>query len=99
MQFVADGTNAEIIDGILSNIIAQEKDEYTHKLKTIEKEAVLWIQAGINPPLFCAILNSYTDLPLTETDFDTIFKNEETSSDYEEAEQLLENLGVEVDTD
>jgi flagellar motor component MotA len=35
-------------------------------LKTIQKEAVLMIQNGMNPRMLCAALNSYTGIPLEE---------------------------------
>ena len=66
LRFTVDGTDSDIVNKILSNIIEQDKDEYSHRFKTIQKEAVLMIQSGINPQLLCAILNSFTDLPLTE---------------------------------
>jgi flagellar motor component MotA len=66
LRFVVDGTDAQIIEGILSNIIEQEKDESLKTLKNIQKEAVLQIQAGSNPRLLQAMLNSFTDLSLNE---------------------------------
>jgi tetratricopeptide (TPR) repeat protein len=61
--FILDGVDKEIVNNILSNIINQESDEYTHKLKNIQKEAVLMIQAGMDTKLICETLNSYIDLP------------------------------------
>jgi chemotaxis protein MotA len=55
LQFVVDGTEGEIIDKILSNIIKQEKDEDMRTLKTIQKEAVLMIQGGYNPRIFYSL--------------------------------------------
>ena len=66
LSFVIDGTDSEIIRKILSNIIAQDSDEYSRLFKTIQKEAALLIQAGVHPRIFSAVLNSYTDLPLSE---------------------------------
>jgi flagellar motor component MotA len=66
LRFVIDGTDCEIIRDILSNIISQEKDEQQQILKNIQKEAVLSIQAGENPRLLYAKLNSFTDIPLNE---------------------------------
>jgi len=62
LRFVVDGTDREIIEKILSNLIAQEKDEYMRTLKTIQKEAVFMIQKGLNPGLIYSVLNSYTDI-------------------------------------
>ena len=66
IRFVIDGTDQELIDKILSNIINQEQDQNMRTLKTIQKEAVLMIQDGINPQLLYALLNSYTGISLRE---------------------------------
>ena len=66
LQLVVDCFANELIDKIITNIIAQEKDEYTRILKTIQKEAVLNIQQGFNPKLLHYLLNSYTDLPIRD---------------------------------
>ena len=63
LLFVIDGVDKDLIEKILSNIIAQEKDEQTRVLKTIQKEAVLAIQEGLNPRILIHLLNSYTDIP------------------------------------
>ena len=63
MILAVDGADANFIDKILSNIIKQEKDEYMIVLKTMQKEAVLTIQADINPRCLGFLLNSYTNLP------------------------------------
>jgi flagellar motor component MotA len=66
MSFVIDGTDYELVERILANIIKQEKDEDTIVLKNIQKEAVLMIQEGTNPRILYAVLNSYTGLTLKE---------------------------------
>ena len=66
LRLVVDGTDAEIIDEILSNIINQEKDEHLRILKNIQKQAVLGMQCGSNPRIIYAVLNSLTDIPLSE---------------------------------
>jgi flagellar motor component MotA len=66
LSFVIDGVDAEIIEKLLSNIIKQEKDEDLRTLKTIQKEAALMIQCGVNPALMCSVLNSYTDITIKE---------------------------------
>jgi flagellar motor component MotA len=66
IRFVVDGTDSVLIEKILSNIIAQEKDEYLRILKTIQKEAVLAIQEGLNPRILVHLLTSYTDIPLND---------------------------------
>jgi flagellar motor component MotA len=75
MRFVIDGTVREVIEKILSNIIEQEKNEYRHILKTIQKEAVLMIQEGSNPRLLHAVLNSYTDITLKEDKIRDLMEN------------------------
>ena len=69
MRFVIDGTDKELIDKILSNIVNQEKDEFSKTLKNIQKEAVLSIQNGDNPMVLIAVLNSYTGIPLNDPQF------------------------------
>jgi len=64
LQYVVDCYANELIDKIITNIIAQEKDEYARAFKTIQKEAVLCIQQGFNAKLLHRVLNSYTDLPI-----------------------------------
>ena len=66
MRLVVDGFGKELIEKILSNIIAQEKDEQWRLLKTIQNEAVLAIQEGTNPRILAFLLNSYTDMPLND---------------------------------
>ncbi|MCL2244098.1 MAG: hypothetical protein FWC03_06475 [Treponema sp.] len=66
ISLVIDGTDSEIINKILSNIIAQDTDEYSHLIKVIKKEAALLIQSGINSRIIGMVLNSYTDLPLSD---------------------------------
>jgi flagellar motor component MotA len=66
LRFVIDGTDAEIIKKILSNLVRQEKDEDMAILKNIQKEAVLMIQEGANPVLLYAVLNSYTNIALKD---------------------------------
>ena len=75
LRFAIDGTDKEIIDQILSNLIDQEKDEYLHLLKTIQKEAVLSIQSAENPRYLFALLNSYTDIPLNDPVMKEIFND------------------------
>jgi flagellar motor component MotA len=66
IRFVVDGTGREIVEKILTNLVKQEKDENIHILKTMQKEAVLAIEEGINPGILHALLNSFTDIPLSE---------------------------------
>ena len=66
LRFVVDGTDGSYIAEILSNIISQEKDEQLRTLMNIQKRAVLSIQAGDNPRITYALLNSLVDIPLNE---------------------------------
>ena len=64
MQLVVDGTDCEDTKKILSNLINQEKNESSKRLKTIQKEAVLNIQEFKNsssPRILLEILYSYVD--------------------------------------
>ena len=77
LRFVIDGTDRDVIDDLLSNIVNQEKDEYLRLLKTMQKKAVLLIQDGSSPIIVFAFMNSYTDLSLKE----------------DESEKVLDELG------
>jgi flagellar motor component MotA len=66
LSFVIDGVDWAIIEEILTNIIKQEKDEDMIILKNIQKDAVWMIQAGLNPRLLYAVLNSHTGITLQE---------------------------------
>jgi flagellar motor component MotA len=67
LRLVVDGTDAGIIDRILTNIINLEADSNKKLLQTIRKEAVLRIQEGLNPRLLKLILNSYVNIEVEET--------------------------------
>jgi flagellar motor component MotA len=66
MRLVVDGTDAPFIDRILTNIINLEQDNDVKTLKTIQKEAVLSIQAGDNPRIMALLLNSYVNIGIEE---------------------------------
>ena len=59
MQFAVDGTENEIINSILTNLIESEQDEEIRRLKQIQKEAVIGIQKGENPKVLFHVLISY----------------------------------------
>jgi len=46
LRFIVDGTEPRLIDEIMTNRIAHEKDKNSSLLKTVQKRAVLGIQAG-----------------------------------------------------
>jgi len=62
IRLASDGIDSEYIDKVLSNMIISEQNETVKRLQTIQKEAVLRIQEGINPWM---VLNSLFSL-LTE---------------------------------
>jgi flagellar motor component MotA len=66
MRFVIDGTDSSFIDKILSNITNLETDNDKRLLKTIQKDAVLAIQEGLNPRLLVALLNSHVSIGIEE---------------------------------
>ena len=72
LRFVVDGTDYEVINELLSNLIKQDTDKFSVLLKTIQKRAVLSIQSGDNPRMLAYILNSYTDIPLTDPVFASV---------------------------
>jgi hypothetical protein len=78
----------DIIFKVLSNIIAQEKDEYMRKFKNIQKEAVLML-GNIWPLKTFTVFNSYTDLPLKEDKVKKI-ADELTEKIYEERKKYKE---------
>ena len=67
LRLIIDGTDQGIIDRILTNIINLETDSNRKTLKTIEKEAVLGIQEGMNLRLLKVIINSYVNIDVEET--------------------------------
>jgi flagellar motor component MotA len=77
LRLIVDGTDAEFVEKILSNIVKQEKDEDMAILKNIQKEAVLMIQEGVHPRLVCLALNSYTNIAIKD---DKIYKMVENKS-------------------
>ncbi|GHV95729.1 hypothetical protein AGMMS50293_20490 [Spirochaetia bacterium] len=62
LNLVVDGTDAEVIQQILSNLIEHETDHYRKILKRMILEAVLSIQAGDNPLCMILKLNSMANI-------------------------------------
>ena len=62
LRFVVDGTDAAIIDEILSNKLAFEKNKYQRMYMTIVKRAVMGIQEGLNNRIFMYVLLSLAGL-------------------------------------
>ena len=62
MRLVIDGTDGELIDDLMSNIIKTESEsdtQSTRTLKEIQKAACLAIQRGENPRILALRLTSY----------------------------------------
>jgi flagellar motor component MotA len=68
LRFVIDGFESRLIDEIMSNKIAHEKDKEMRLLKTMQKRAVLGIQAGENAYIMLKVLNSFIDFTQNEED-------------------------------
>ena len=58
LRFVVGGFDSRIINEILTNRITHEKDKYSRLLKTVQKRAVLGIQAGEPFRVFYHVLKS-----------------------------------------
>ena len=61
LRFVVDGTDPNVISGILSGLIAQEQDGDKRRLKEMRKEAVLCIQEGQSIRMLLYKLMSHID--------------------------------------
>ena len=68
LRFVADGTEPRLIDEIMTNRTAHEKDKNMSILKTVQKRAVLGIQAGEPFRVFYHVLKSIPCLTQSEED-------------------------------
>ena len=66
LRFVVGGIAPRLIDEIMTNRIAHEKDKYSSLLKTVQKRAVLGIQAGEPPYILYHVFNSLAGLPYHE---------------------------------
>jgi len=66
LRFVVDGVAPGLIDEILSNKIAFEKNKYVRLYKTVLKRAVLGIQEGLESRILTSVLNSLASLTHNE---------------------------------
>jgi len=66
LRFAVGGYDPRIINEILTNKITHEKDKRTRLYKTIQKRAVIGIQAGEPPYIIYHVLNSLADLQYHE---------------------------------
>ena len=67
MRFAVDGAQAQNLQTILSELVAQEPDGYAQRLKQMQKEAVLSILKGESPRVLVYRITAYIDGP-----FDTL---------------------------
>jgi flagellar motor component MotA len=67
LRLAIDGHGYEAIDRILTHLVELEPDKDKKLLKTIQKEAVLEIQAGTGPKMFLMILNSFVNIDIEKT--------------------------------
>jgi len=61
LRLMVDGTDARIIDRVLSKRIALEQDNDQRRLKTMQKEAVLGIREGKSNRILLPLVLSYLD--------------------------------------
>ena len=66
LRFVVDEVEPRFIDEIMSNKTAHEKDKQMRLLKTVQKRAVMGIQAGEHPYILLKVLCSFIDLTPNE---------------------------------
>jgi Leucine-rich repeat (LRR) protein/flagellar motor component MotA len=82
LRLVVDGTDKEVINHILSNFIATEKDHYKIILKKMILEAALSIQEGKCPLQIVMTLNSMANIkkdPITDAIMDYIISGDESA--------------------
>ena len=66
LRLSVDGTDNAMIKDILSNIILQEKDEYTRRIMEIKAAAILSIHNGDSTLITAYKMNSFTDIVFTD---------------------------------
>jgi len=98
LRLVVDGTDGQVVDGIMSNGIRMEPDEDRCRLKTLIKEGVLSIQRGENTRILLhrllshadnSELKSYDALALDYFKLDCAPANADTRSFAERAAEIL----------
>ena len=70
LRLLLDGTEANVINRLLSNRIDMEQDEEARRLKTMQKEAVFGIYEGYNSRIFLFLLLSR----INNEEFDAVRK-------------------------
>jgi flagellar motor component MotA len=66
LRLIVDGTDGQLVNKILTNIVELETDKEKKVLKNIQKEAVAGIQEGYNPRLLLMLLNSYVNIGIED---------------------------------
>jgi flagellar motor component MotA len=66
IKLTVDGTDGEVINKILTNIVELETDKDKKLLKTMQKEAVLAILERWDAKLILMLLNSYVNIGVEE---------------------------------
>jgi flagellar motor component MotA len=77
LRFAVNAYDSGFISVVLENIVKQEKDEYTRLYKTIQSQAVFGIHQGHSANVMYYLLNSLTDIPLTQDEIYSIVKSYE----------------------
>jgi flagellar motor component MotA len=66
LRLIVDGTDGQLVNKILTNIVELETDKEKKVLKNIQKEAAIGIQEGYNPRLLLMLLNSYVNIGIED---------------------------------
>jgi flagellar motor component MotA len=66
LDLIVNGTDPCFVNKILTNIVNLETENDRKTLKTIQKEAILEIQQGLNPRILLYLLNSYMEMGLED---------------------------------
>ena len=96
MRFVIDGTDPEIIRGILSSLISQEPDAQKRRLKEMQKDAVLGIQAGDNRRVLLLTLMSRINDPALENALMKTSHDESTEVPEQEKKSIARQTALTV---
>jgi flagellar motor component MotA len=92
IRLVVDGIDDSILDRLLSLIIEQEEDKYIRRLMEIKKEAVLQLQAGLNPRVIAYLLNAFTDIKLTDDPIIQKYKDEDDDEEKCFKEEIIDAI-------
>jgi len=59
LNLIIDGTDRDIVEKVLDNLIKQEVFKSNRKIREIQKSGLLSIQCGNNPRVMLILMNSY----------------------------------------